>query len=162
MSKIKVQVKLLPNFTGLSLPKYETAGAAGLDVCAAIAAESVVRIWPGQRILIPTGMKVAVPDGYEIQVRSRSGLALRNGIVVANGVGTIDSDYRGELGIILLNTNPPNTGEVFEIKRGDRIAQIVLSEVSQLSWDTVDTLTDTKRGEGGFGSTNGLPGVGLG
>ena len=155
MSKINVQVKLLPHFVGLSLPKYETLGAAGLDIQAANSADEPIKIWPGERRLIPTGMKLAIPEGYEIQVRSRSGLALRNGIVVANGIGTIDSDYRGELGVVLLNTNPPNSGEIFEVNRGARIAQIVLSEVTQLDWQAVNVLPESKRGEDGFGSTKG-------
>lgn len=155
MSKVNLQVKPLAHFVGLSLPKYETSGASGMDVCAAIEPGKTIPLWPGRRVVIPTGLTFAVPEGYEIQVRSRSGLTLREGIIVANGVGTIDSDYRGELGIILLNTNPESTGEPFEIKRGDRIAQIVLQKVEQFSWEPVAALSQTTRGSDGYGSTNG-------
>lgn len=153
---VKVLVKTLPHFTGLSLPRYETAGAAGMDVVAALNEGERVEVWPGQRVLIPTGLKVAVPEGYEIQVRGRSGLALREGITIANGIGTIDSDYRGELGIILLNTRTAHeSSEPFIVKRGDRIAQIVVAPVVQCEWETANVLPSTDRGENGFGSTKG-------
>ena len=144
---IPVMVKRLPHFEGLTLPAYATEGAAGMDV---LSAEDVI-LAPGERWPVATGLAVAIPHGYEIQVRPRSGLALKHGISVPNSPGTIDSDYRGELKIILINhgTTP------FEIRRGDRIAQLVLAPVVRASWLKVDELDETARGEGGFGSTGG-------
>lgn len=151
---VSVKVKPLPHFVGMTLPKYETEGAAGLDVLAALKEGETCEIWPGQRKLIPTGLKVAIPAGYELQVRSRSGLALCNGIVVANGIGTIDSDYRGEVGVILLNTCQPHESDApFVVKRGARIAQFVLAPVTRLTWEPVANLDTTARGEGAYGST---------
>ncbi|MBX7539542.1 dUTP diphosphatase [Qipengyuania sphaerica] len=144
---IGVQVKRLPHGHGLELPAYATSGAAGMDV---LAAESVT-LKPGQRYAVATGLALAIPQGYEIQVRPRSGLALKHGITVPNTPGTIDSDYRGELKIILINHSDDN----FEIARGDRVAQLVLAPVVQARWNEVDELDDTERGEGGFGSTGG-------
>jgi dUTP pyrophosphatase len=127
------------------LPKYQTAGSAGLDVCANM--NSTI---PCEGIrLISTGLSVEIPEGYEIQVRPRSGLALKHGVTVLNSPGTIDSDYRGEIGIILINLGP----FPFVIKEGDRIAQLVLSKVEQIEWTPVLLVSETKRGEGGFGST---------
>lgn len=150
-----ISVKTLPHFLGLSFPKYETEGAAGMDVCAAIEAGKDISIWPGERKLIPTGLKVSIPRDYEIQVRGRSGLALREGIVVCNSPGTIDSDYRGEIGVILLNTNQPqNTDQPFIVKRGMRIAQLVMAPVTRIEWQMeFNELSETDRGEGGFGSS---------
>ncbi|HEY0960000.1 MAG TPA: dUTP diphosphatase [Novosphingobium sp.] len=147
-----VLVKRLPHFEGLELPEYATEGAAGMDV---LAAEDVM-LPPGGRHPVATGLAVAIPQGYEIQVRPRSGLALKHGITVPNTPGTIDSDYRGELKVILINHGT----EPFTIRRGDRIAQLVLAPVVRLSWLRVDELDQTQRGEGGFGSTGGVVSLG--
>ena len=147
-SSIPVLVKRLDHFEGLELPEYATDGAAGMDV---LAAEDVT-LAPGARHAVATGLAVAIPPGYEIQVRPRSGLALKHGITVPNTPGTIDSDYRGELKVILINLG----GEDFAIRRGDRIAQLVLAPVVRASWLKVDELDETLRGEGGFGSTGGV------
>lgn len=144
---ISVEVKRLPHGGGLPLPAYATSGAAGMDV---VSAESVT-IAPGARHAVATGLALAIPAGYEIQVRPRSGLALKHGITVPNTPGTIDSDYRGELKVILINHGT----EPFVIQRGDRVAQLVLAPVVQAAWDEVDELDATERGEGGFGSTGG-------
>lgn len=145
--EVKVQVKRLPHGAGLELPKYATSGAAGMDV---IAAETV-SLAPGARHAVATGLAVAIPQGYEIQVRPRSGLALKHGVTVPNTPGTIDSDYRGELKIIMIN----HGSEPFPIQRGDRVAQLVLAPVTQAAWDEVVELDETDRGAGGFGSTGG-------
>lgn len=147
-SEVPVRVKRLPHFTGLDLPVYATQGAAGMDV---LAAEDV-EIAPGARYAVATGLALAIPPGYEIQVRPRSGLALKHGISVPNAPGTIDSDYRGELKVILIN----HGAEKFAIRRGDRVAQLVLAPVVRASWDEVEELDETERGEGGFGSTGGV------
>lgn len=151
-SSIPVLVKRLDHFEGLELPEYATDGAAGMDV---LAAEDVT-LAPGARHAVATGLAVAIPPGYEIQVRPRSGLALKHGITVPNTPGTIDSDYRGELKVILINLG----GEDFAIRRGDRIAQLVLAPVVRASWLKVDELDETLRGEGGFGSTGGVVSLG--
>ena len=144
---VPVKVKRLPHGEGLDLPRYATDGAAGMDV---VSAEDV-SIAPGARHAVATGLAVAIPYGYEIQVRPRSGLALKHGITVPNTPGTIDSDYRGELKVILIN----HGAEDFAIARGDRVAQLVLAPVTQAAWDEVGELDDTSRGSGGFGSTGG-------
>ncbi|QZD96383.1 dUTP diphosphatase [Qipengyuania gelatinilytica] len=144
---VAVQIKRLPHGHGLDLPAYATSGAAGMDV---LSAESVT-IRPGQRHAVATGLAVAIPENYEIQVRPRSGLAFKHGITVPNTPGTIDSDYRGELKVILIN----HGADDFAIARGDRIAQLVLAPVTQAKWDEVEELDETDRGEGGFGSTGG-------
>ncbi len=144
---IPVKLKRLPHGQGLDLPAYATSGAAGMDV---VSAEDVV-LRPGARHAVATGFSVAIPEGYEIQVRPRSGLALKHGITVPNSPGTIDSDYRGELKIILANLSDDS----FPIQRGDRIAQLVLAPVTLAEWEEVDDLDATARGEGGFGSTGG-------
>ena len=144
---VGVQVKRLPHGEGLPLPAYATSGAAGMDV---VSAEDVT-LAPGARHAVATGLAVAIPAGYEIQVRPRSGLALKHGISVPNTPGTIDSDYRGELKVILINLGP----EPFVIARGDRVAQLVLAPVVQAAWDEVAELDATERGAGGFGSTGG-------
>jgi len=144
---IPVAVKRLPHGQGLPLPAYATAGAAGMDV---VSAEDVT-IAPGARHAVATGLALAIPPGYEIQVRPRSGLALKHGITVPNTPGTIDSDYRGELKVILINHGP----EPFAIARGDRVAQLVLAPVVQAAWQEVAELDATSRGAGGFGSTGG-------
>ena len=145
---IPVMVKRLPHFAGLTLPAYATDGAAGMDV---LAAEDVT-LAPNERWPVATGIAVAIPHGYEIQVRPRSGLALKHGIGVPNTPGTIDSDYRGELKVILINHGQTP----FEVRRGDRIAQLVLAPVVRASWLKVDELDETARGVGGFGSTGGV------
>ncbi|MGQ3071877.1 MAG: dUTP diphosphatase [Ferrovibrionaceae bacterium] len=142
-----VAVRRLPHGRNLPLPAYATAGAAGLDVVAAVA--EPVTLAPGERRLIPTGLAIALPAGYEAQVRPRSGLALKHGIALVNSPGTIDEDYRGEVGIILINLG----SDSFTINRGDRIAQIVVAPVTRALLAEVDDLPDTARGAGGFGST---------
>lgn len=146
---ISVAVRPLPHFEGLSLPAYETTGSAGLDVRAAVPEDAPVLLAPGKRALIETGLGVAIPAGYEIQVRPRSGLAAKHGLTCLNTPGTIDSDYRGEIKVILINLGD----QPFEITRGERIAQLVLAPVTQLAWAEVDELPETDRGAGGFGST---------
>lgn len=145
---VPVQVKRLPHGEGLELPAYATQGAAGMDV---LSAEDVT-IAPGARHAVATGLAMAIPLGFEIQVRPRSGLALKHGITVPNTPGTIDSDYRGELKVILIN----HGSDPFEIRRGDRVAQLVLAPVTRAVWLAVDELDETERGEGGFGSTGGV------
>ena len=135
--------------TTLGLPRYETAGAAGADVCANFPHRGSVTLAPGERTLVPTGLRVAVPDGYELQLRPRSGLALKNGITLPNTPGTVDSDYRGPVGVIVMNAGQ----DTFEITHGMRIAQMIVAPVLQASFQAVDTLDDTARGAGGFGST---------
>ena len=142
-----VRIKRLPHGEGLALPAYATPGAAGMDV---LAAEAVTHA-PGARHAVATGFSVAIPAGFEIQVRPRSGLALKHGLSVPNTPGTIDSDYRGELKVILIN----HGAEPFAVARGDRIAQLVLAPVTRAAWDEVAELDDTARGAGGFGSTGG-------
>ena len=144
---VAVRIKRLPHGEGLALPAYATEGAAGMDV---LAAEDVT-LAPGARHAVATGLSVAIPPGYEIQVRPRSGLALKHGISVPNTPGTIDSDYRGELKVIVIN----HGAEPFPIARGDRIAQLVLAPVTRAAWDEVAELDDSARGAGGFGSTGG-------
>jgi dUTP pyrophosphatase len=144
---IPVRVQRLPHGADLKLPSYATAGAAGMDLLAAVAAP--VTIPPGGRALIPTGLAIALPAGYELQIRPRSGLALKNGILLPNSPGTIDEDYRGEIQIIVLNSGDAP----FIVERGMRIAQAVLAPVVRVSWDEVETLDATARGAGGFGST---------
>ena len=142
---VPVRIKRLPHGEGLDLPSYATAGAAGMDV---LAAEDVV-LQPGMRYPVATGLSVAIPEGYEIQVRPRSGLALKHGISVPNTPGTIDSDYRGPLGVALINLGT----EPYTIRHGDRIAQAVVAPVVQAAFAVVESLDSTERGEGGFGST---------
>ena len=149
---VPIRVKRLPHGEGLELPAYATAGAAGMDV---VSAEDVT-IAPAARHAVATGLAMAIPAGYEVQVRPRSGLALKHGITVPNTPGTIDSDYRGELKVILIN----HGAEAFEIRRGDRVAQLVLAPVTQGSWLEVNELDETARGEGGFGSTGGVVALG--
>ena len=145
--RVAVQVKRLPHGQGLDLPRYATDGAAGMDV---VSAEDV-SIAPRARHAVATGLALAIPAGYEVQVRPRSGLALKHGITVPNTPGTIDSDYRGELKVILINHGE----EAFVIRRGDRVAQLVLAPVVQAGWTEVENLDETMRGTGGFGSTGG-------
>lgn len=147
VDRIPVRIKRLPHGVGLDLPAYATDGAAGMDI---VAAEDVT-LRPGARHAVATGFAVAIPPGYEIQVRPRSGLALKHGITVPNTPGTIDSDYRGELKVILINHSDAD----FPIRRGDRVAQLVLSPVTVAGWEEVEDLDATARGSGGFGSTGG-------
>ena len=146
--EVPVQVKRLPHGEGLELPGYATDGAAGMDVLSAEA----LTLAPGARHAVATGLALAIPVGFEVQVRPRSGLALKHGITVPNTPGTIDSDYRGELKVILIN----HGNEPFEVRRGDRIAQLVLAPVTRAAWQVVEELDETARGEGGFGSTGGV------
>ncbi len=149
---VPVLVKRLPHGEGLDLPAYATDGAAGMDV---VSAEDVT-IPPQGRHAVATGLALAIPPGYEIQVRPRSGLALKHGITVPNTPGTIDSDYRGELKVILIN----HGAEPFAIRRGDRVAQLVLAPVTRAGWVEVEHLDETARGDGGFGSTGGVAALG--
>ncbi len=146
-SPVQVQVVRKPGGEGLPLPGYAGPGASGLDLRAAVAAP--LHLAPGERRLVPTGIAIAVPEGFEAQVRPRSGLALRSGVVLPNAPGTIDSDFRGEVQVIVMNLG----SETFIIERGDRIAQLVLAPVARLAWQEVQELPETLRGEGGFGST---------
>jgi len=142
---IDIEFKRLPHGEGLPLPSYATPGAAGLDV---VAAEELT-LAPGQRHAVATGFAIAIPSGYEVQVRPRSGLALKHGITCLNTPGTIDEDYRGEVKVILANLG----SEPFEVRRGERIAQLVPAPVLKASFREVETLSETSRGSGGFGST---------
>lgn len=144
---MRIAVTRLPHGADLALPSYATEHAAGMDLLAAVS--EPVTIAPGRRALVPTGIAIALPPGYEAQVRARSGLALRHGVTVANGVGTIDADYRGEVGVILINLGE----EAFTVERGARIAQMVIARHETAAWDEVATLPDSVRGAGGFGST---------
>ncbi|NKB20453.1 MAG: dUTP diphosphatase [Alphaproteobacteria bacterium] len=144
---VSVAVKRLPHNADLPLPAYESAAAAGMDLPAAV--EQNLVLAPGERALVPTGLAIALPDGYEAQVRPRSGLAARNGVTVLNTPGTVDADYRGEVKVILVNLG----NEDFTIERGMRIAQMVIAPVVQASMQEADELPETARGEGGFGST---------
>lgn len=146
---IIIQVTPLPHFEGLSLPSYETALSAGMDLRAAVPEAEPIVLAPGARALAPTGLTIALPAGYEAQVRPRSGLALKHGITCLNTPGTIDADYRGEVKVILINLG----AEPFTVARGERIAQMVIAPVTQATWDVVATLPETARGAGGFGST---------
>ena len=132
---------------GVALPEYATIGSAGMDIHAML--DEVVTLHPGERRLIPTGLKIELPEGFEAQVRPRSGLALKYGVTVLNTPGTIDSDYRGEIGVVLINLGQ----EDFEIKNGDRIAQMVVAPFAQVKWNEVLILDNTVRGEGGYGHT---------
>jgi dUTP pyrophosphatase len=146
-ARLRIQVTRLRGARDLPLPSPATPGAAGFDLHAAVS--EVLDVAPQQRVLVPTGLAIAVPDGYEAQVRPRSGLALRHGIVLPNAPGTIDSDYRGEIRIIVMNAGT----EPFLIRRGDRIAQLVVAPVVRAEWVEVEALEDTARGHGGFGHT---------
>jgi len=144
---IKVKVKRLPHAEDIDLPSYATPGSVGLDLCAAV--EDGVVLEPGERALIPTGLIIEIPEGYEGQIRPRSGLALKKGITVLNSPGTIDSDYRGEVKVILINLGK----EKVEIKRGERIAQLVIAPVVRVDLEETPDISETLRGGGGFGST---------
>jgi dUTP pyrophosphatase len=144
---IPVRIQRLPHAEGLALPSYETEGAAGMDVRAAVT--DTIMLAPGAIMLVPTGLVLEVPPGFEMQVRPRSGLALKHGLTLPNSPGTVDEDYRGELGVIVLNAG----SEPFTVERGMRIAQAVITPVVRAAWREVDTLPATARGAGGFGST---------
>lgn len=147
MMPVEIAVTRLPHNADLPLPAYETAQSAGMDLAAAI--DAPVTLTPGGRAIVPTGIAIALPAGYEAQVRPRSGLAAKNGITVLNTPGTVDPDYRGEVKVILINLGD----DTFEIERGMRIAQMVIAPVTQASFAEVGTLPETARGAGGFGST---------
>jgi dUTP pyrophosphatase len=146
---IDVRVQRLPHGADLPLPEYQSAHAAGLDLLAAVPADKPVVLAPGARAAIPTGLAIALPPGTEGQVRPRSGLAAKNGVTVLNSPGTIDADYRGEVGVILINHGQ----EAFTVTRGMRIAQLIVAPVTQAKLNVVESLDDTARGSGGFGST---------
>jgi dUTP pyrophosphatase len=145
----KIAIRRLPHAEGLPLPAYETPGSAGMDLRAAVPDDEPLVLKPGARLLAPTGLAMAIPQGFEVQVRPRSGLAAKAGVTCLNTPGTIDSDYRGEVKVILINLG----AEDFVIRRGDRIAQMVVAPVAQAAWVEVDDLDETARGAGGFGST---------
>ncbi|CEF55977.1 dUTP diphosphatase [Acetobacter ghanensis] len=144
---VGIKVRRLSHGQDLPLPTYATSGAAGMDLLAAV--DAPMRLEPGQRGLVPTGLSIALPSGYELQVRPRSGLALKHGIVLPNSPGTIDEDYRGEVGVIVMNAGQ----QAFVIERGMRIAQAVVAPVVRATWLECDDLDKTERGAGGFGST---------
>ena len=143
---MKIKIQKLANFRG-KLLSYETSGSAGIDIKAAI--DKTIQLEAGERVLVPSGFKVAISNGFELQIRPRSGLALKKGITVLNSPGTIDPDYRGEVGVIIIN----HGDEAFDINPGDRIAQMVVSQLIQAELEEVNSLSHTKRGTGGFGST---------
>ena len=148
-NSVTVEIQVLANAHGLALPAYQSAHAAGLDLLAAIRDDAPLTLMPGHRALVPTGLILAVPPGFEAQVRPRSGLALKHGVTVLNAPGTIDADYRGEVGVLLVNH-----GDVaFTINRGERIAQLVIAPVTRANLVAVASLSATERGDGGFGST---------
>jgi len=142
-----VALQPLEHAVGLSMPSYATSQSAGMDLCAAV--EEAVEIGPGERAMIPTGLAIALPAGFEAQVRPRSGLAAKHGVTVLNTPGTIDADYRGEIKVILINHGT----EPFTIERGMRIAQMVIARYEHIDWNVVESLEETERGAGGFGST---------
>ena len=146
---LRVEIKTLDNFGDLELPKYETVLAAGADLRAALPADAPMVLKPGERALVPTGMAMALPAGYEAQIRPRSGLAYKHGITCLNTPGTIDADYRGEVKVLLIN----HGDEAFTINRSERIAQMVIAPITQPEFERVTELSDTARGAGGFGST---------
>jgi dUTP pyrophosphatase len=150
-SGIKVEVRRLPHGQGLMLPAYQSAHAAGLDLLAAVPEDSPMTLSPGQRVIVPTGISVALPEGYEAQVRPRSGLASKHGITVLNAPGTIDADYRGEVQVLLINLGQAPVA----VERGMRIAQMVVARVARARLTAAASLDITQRGSGGFGSTGG-------
>lgn len=149
MEFVEVEVRRLAHAEGLELPKYETDQSAGMDLRAAVREDEPVTLGPGERALVPTGLQIALPAGHEGQVRPRSGLAVRHGVTVLNAPGTIDADYRGEVKVILVNLGR----EPFEIRRGERIAQLVVARHERVTWTVADELQETTRGAGGFGHT---------
>ena len=149
MDRIDVSLRLLPHSVGLELPRYETEQSAGMDLRAAVPEDEPVKLQPGQRALVPTGLQIALPAGHEAQVRPRSGLSIRNGVTVLNAPGTIDADYRGEIQVILINHGQ----QPFVITRGERIAQLIVAKHEHVEWVHAEELEETERGEGGFGHT---------
>lgn len=149
MDEVKVPLRRLPHARGLALPAYATDHSAGMDLRAAVLDNEPLVLQPGARTIVPTGLQIALPTGYEAQVRPRSGLAVRHGITVLNSPGTIDADYRGEVKVILINHGK----DPFTIERGERIAQLVVARHAKVEWSVSDDLTQTSRGEGGFGHT---------
>ena len=149
MSQITAQLMQLPHGKDLPLPSYETAEAAGMDLRAAVPEDAPLTLKPGARELVPTGFAMAIPLGFEAQIRPRSGLALKHGITLPNTPGTIDSDYRGPLGVIVMNAGQ----ESFTVAHGERIAQMIVAPVVQSAFELVESLPETVRGAGGFGST---------
>ncbi len=149
MNSVSISVQRLPHGEGLALPRYETEGAAGMDLIAAVPEAEPLVLQPGARAMVPTGLAIALPKGFEAQVRPRSGPAAKNGITCLNSPGTIDCDYRGEVKVILINHGP----EAFTITRGTRIAQMVIAPVTRAVLSEVQSLDETARGAGGFGST---------
>lgn len=147
--RVNIPVEQLPHGEGLDLPEYATDASAGMDLRAAVPEDEPVILEPGERTLVKTGIKIALPEGCEAQVRPRSGLALKRGVTVLNTPGTIDADYRGEIGVILIN----HGSEPFEIHRGDRVAQMIVARHSRVEWMRKEELTETTRGIGGFGHT---------
>ena len=145
--EVPVAVTVLRNGAGIPLPRYASAGAAGMDLVAAL--ETPLTLEPGERAAVPTGIALALPEGYEAQVRPRSGLALKHGLTVLNSPGTIDADYRGEIQVLLIN----HGAQAFTVTRGMRIAQLVIAQVTRVSLIEVTSLAETERGAGGFGST---------
>ena len=146
---VRIEIRQLPHADGLPLPAYQSAHAAGLDLVAAVPENAPLVLPPGQHALVPTGLSIAVPAGFEAQVRPRSGLAAKHGVTVLNAPGTLDADYRGEIGVLLIN----HGGEPFTIRRGERIAQMVIASVVRAELVVVAALSQTDRGSGGFGST---------
>jgi dUTP pyrophosphatase len=146
---IRVEVRLLPHGDGLALPAYQTAHAAGLDLLAAVAEDTPLVLQPGRTALVPTGLTIALPEGFEAQVRPRSGLAAKHGVTVLNAPGTVDADYRGEVSVLLIN----HGDKAFTIRRGERIAQLIIAAVVRADLVPVTSLSSTMRGSGGFGST---------
>ncbi len=145
--EISIDVAVEPHGTGLPLPQYESDLAAGMDLRAAL--DQPVTLVPGERKLVPTGLRIALPPGFEAQVRPRSGLALKHGVTLVNTPGTIDADYRGEIKVLMINHGE----EPFTLQRGERIAQLVIAPITRATWRAVDALGDTRRGSGGFGHT---------
>ena len=148
-TSIEIEIRRLPHGEGLALPAYHSALAAGLDLLAAVPEDAPVMLAPGKYALIPTGLTIALPEGYEAQVRPRSGLAAKHGITVLNSPGTVDADYRGEIGVLLIN----HGDAPFLVRRGERIAQMVIAAVVRAEFALVASLSATERGGGGFGST---------
>ncbi len=147
MENIKVEIKRLSSHHDIPLPSYVSKGSSGCDLRASV--DSPITLNPGEIQLVPTGLAISVPSGYEAQIRPRSGLALKKGISIVNSPGTIDADYRGEIGIILINLSDTD----FEVNDGERICQMVINKVETISWSEVGSLEDSERGEGGFGHT---------
>ena len=148
-ASVRIDVRQLPHAEGLALPAYQSAHAAGLDLLAAVPENTPLVLLPGKHAMVPTGLTIALPEGYEAQVRPRSGLAAKHGVTVLNAPGTVDADYRGEINVLLIN----HGAEPFAIRRGERIAQMVIASVTRAEFVVADKLSSTERGSGGFGST---------